>query len=192
MQTFFQNNKKLIIIGGILIVIVFWGISTYNGLVSGNQSVSGSFAQIDTQLQRRFDLVPNLVSTVKGITKQESEVFGTLANARANYAGARTTEDKVGASNQFEGALSRLLVIAENYPQLQSSQAFRDLMTQLEGTENRIAVARKDYNDTVTNWNARVSRFPSMIIAGLFGFEKKAFLQTSEEAKVNPTVDFSK
>ncbi len=192
MQTFFQNNKKLIIIGGILIVIVFWGISTYNGLVSGNQSVSGSFAQIDTQLQRRFDLVPNLVSTVKGITKQESEVFGTLANARANYAGAKTTEDKVGASNQFEGALSRLLVITENYPQLQSSQAFRDLMTQLEGTENRIAVARKDYNDTVTNWNARVSRFPSMIIAGLFGFEKKAFLQTSEEAKVNPTVDFSK
>lgn len=192
MQTFFQNNKKLIIILGVVVVLGFWIVGTYNNLVSGNQSVSGSFAQIDTQLQRRFDLVPNLVSTVKGITKQESEVFGTLANARANYAGARTTEDKVGASNQFEGALSRLLVITENYPQLQSSQAFRDLMTQLEGTENRIAVARKDYNDTVTTWNARVSRFPSVIIANLFGFEKKAFLQTTDEAKVNPTVDFSK
>lgn len=192
MQTFFNNNKKVIIIGGIAIIALFWGVSTYNGMVSGNQSVSGSFAQIDTQLQRRFDLVPNLVSTVKGITKQESEVFGTLANARANYAGAKTTEDKVGASNQFEGALSRLLVITENYPQLQSSQAFRDLMTQLEGTENRIAVARKDYNDTVTNWNSRVTRFPSVIIANLFGFEKKAFLQTTDEAKVNPTVDFSK
>ncbi len=192
MQTFFQNNKKLIIILGVVVVLGFWIVGTYNNLVSGNQSVSGSFAQIDTQLQRRFDLVPNLVSTVKGLTKQESEVFGTLANARANYAGARTTEDKVGASNQFEGALSRLLVITENYPQLQSSQAFRDLMTQLEGTENRIAVARKDYNDTVTTWNARVSRFPSVIIANLFGFEKKAFLQTTDEAKVNPTVDFSK
>lgn len=188
--TFFQNNKIGLIIGGIILLVIIWGVGLYNGFVAGNQSVANSFAQIDTQLQRRFDLVPNLVETVKGVAKQEQDVFGKIADARSRYAGATTNEEKVAAGNQFESALGRLLVITENYPQLQSSQSFRDLMTQLEGTENRIAVARKDYNDAVSVWNTKVSRFPGIIVARLFGFTPKAFFQAEEQAKVNPQVKF--
>lgn len=190
MQTFFTNNKKIIIILGGLIIIALWAMGAYNGFVAGNQTVANSFAQIDTQLQRRFDLVPNIVETVKGVAKQEQDVFGKIADARSRYAGATTNEEKVAAGNQFESALGRLLVITENYPQLQSSQSFRDLTAQLEGTENRIAVARKDYNDAVSLWNTQVSRFPKMIIAKIFGFTPKAFFQVAEEAKANPQVKF--
>ncbi len=152
--------------------------------------VNNAWAQIDTQLQRRFDLVPNLVETVKGVAKQEQTVFSNIADARSRYAGATTQDDKVAAANQYESALSRLLVITENYPQLQSSQAFRDLMTQLEGTENRIAISRKDYNDVVASWNARVARFPGVIVAKIFGFDAKEYFAAPETAKQNPEVKF--
>ena len=189
-NTFFQNNKTLLIVGGIVLLFVIWAVGAYNSFVSGNQSVNNAWAQIDTQLQRRFDLVPNLVETVKGVSKQEQEVFGKIAEARSRYAGATTQNEKVAAAGQYESALSRLLVITENYPQLQSSQAYRDLMTQLEGTENRIAVARKDYNDAVAPWNAKVARFPGVIIAKIFGFDSKEYFKVEEGAQKNPQVKF--
>jgi len=185
-----QNNKKTLIVVAIIAVVVIWAVGLYNGFVSGNQSVSNAWAQIDTQLQRRFDLVPNLVETVKGISKQEQEVFGKIADARSKYAGATTQDAKVAAAGEYESAISRLLVITENYPQLQSSESYKNLMVQLEGTENRIAVSRKDYNDVVASWNSRVARFPGMIIAKLFGFTPKTYFQVDEAAKANPAVKF--
>ncbi|HQV64688.1 MAG TPA: LemA family protein [Candidatus Paceibacterota bacterium] len=189
-QTFFQKNKTLLVIGAVVVIVVLWAVGSYNSFVSGNQAVSSSWAQIDTQLQRRFDLVPNLVETVKGVAKQEQEVFGKIAEARANYAGAKTQDEKVAAANQYESALGRLLVITENYPQLKSSDAYIGLMTQLEGTENRIAVARKDYNDAVAPWNARVARFPGVIVAKIFGFDAKEYFKVADGAEQNPQVKF--
>lgn len=188
--TFFQKNKTLLIIGAIIVVIVLWVIGSYNSLVSGNQMVTNSWAQIDTQLQRRFDLVPNLVETVKGVAKQEQEVFGKIADARSKYAGATTQDQKVAAAGEYESAIARLLVITENYPQLKSSEAYVGLMTQLEGTENRIAISRKDYNDAVATWNARVARFPGMIIAKIFGFNAKEYFKVADGAEQNPQVKF--
>lgn len=188
--TFFQKNKTLLIIGAIIVVIVLWVVGSYNSLVSGNQTVTSSWAQIDTQLQRRFDLVPNLVETVKGVAKQEQEVFGKIADARSKYAGATTQDQKVAAAGEYESAIARLLVITENYPQLKSSEAYVGLMTQLEGTENRIAVARKDYNDAVATWNARVARFPGVIVAKIFGFDSKEYFKVADGAAANPQVKF--
>ena len=136
------------------------------------------------------NLIPNLVETVKGIAKQEQEVFGKIADARSKYAGATTQDAKVAAAGEYESAISRLLVITENYPQLQSSESYKNLMVQLEGTENRIAVSRKDYNDVVASWNSRVTRFPGMIVAKIFGFSTKAYFQVEEAAKANPAVKF--
>lgn len=189
-NSFLQNNKKTLIVVAIIAVVVIWVVGSYNGFASGNQSVSNAWAQIDTQLQRRFDLVPNLVETVKGIAKQEQEVFGKIADARSKYAGATTQDAKVAAAGEYESAISRLLVITENYPQLQSSESYKNLMVQLEGTENRIAVSRKDYNDVVASWNSRVTRFPGMIVAKIFGFSTKAYFQVEEAAKANPAVKF--
>lgn len=188
--TFFQKNKTLLIIGAIIVVIVLWVIGSYNSFVSGNQTVTNSWAQIDTQLQRRFDLVPNLVETVKGVAKQEQEVFGKIADARSKYAGATTQDQKVAAAGEYESAIARLLVITENYPQLKSSEAYVGLMTQLEGTENRIAISRKDYNDAVATWNARVARFPGMIVAKIFGFNAKEYFKVADGAEQNPQVKF--
>ncbi len=189
-QTFFQKNKTLLIIGAVIVVIALWAVNSYNSLVAGNQMVSSSWAQIDTQLQRRFDLVPNLVETVKGVAKQEQDVFGKIADARSRYAGATTQNEKVAAAGEYESAIARLLVITENYPQLKSSEAYTGLMTQLEGTENRIAVARKDYNDAVATWNARVARFPGVIVAKIFGFDAKEYFKVADGAEQNPQVKF--
>jgi LemA protein len=185
-----KKNRGLLIIGAVVIIIVLWAIGSYNGLVSTNQTVNNAWAQIDTQLQRRFDLVPNLVETVKGVAKQEQTVFNDIAEARTHYAGAASQDEKVAAANQYESALGRLLVITENYPQLQSSQAYRDLMTQLEGTENRIAISRKDYNDVVASWNSKVSRFPGVIVAKIFGFHAKEYFQAQDGAQQAPQVKF--
>lgn len=183
-------KKPWVIIAAIAIVVVIWGIGGYNRFASLDQKTSGAFATIDTQLQRRYDLIPNLVNTVKGNTEQEKAVFTALAEARTKYGSAQTQGEKVAASNQVESALSRLLVIAENYPDLKSSQAFRDLMAQLEGTENRIAVARKDYNDVVQEFNTARMRFPGNIIGGLFGFDAKEYFKADEAANTAPTVNF--
>jgi LemA protein len=190
-QNFFQKNKGLVILIGLVVIVFFWAMSGYNRFVSLNESVNGQWAQVENQLQRRFDLVPNLVSTVKGITTQEQKVFGDIADARTRYAGATNTNDKALAAGQFESALGRLLVITENYPNLQSSQSFRDLMVQLEGTENRISVERMKYNDLVKSFNVGVKIFPSSLIASIFKFQEKTYFEVAEVAKTAPKVDFT-
>jgi LemA protein len=190
-QNFFQRNKTMIVVLAIIALVAIWLFGSYNGFVSANENVNNSWAQVENQLQRRFDLIPNLVSTVKGITGQEQKVFGDLAEARTRYSGAGSVNEKAQYATQVESALGRLLVIAENYPQLQSSQAFRDLMVQLEGTENRISVERMRYNDTVKNFNLKVKTLPSNIVAKIFGFDEKAYFEIKEEAKNAPKVEFS-
>jgi LemA protein len=190
-QNFFQRNKTMIVVLAIIALVAIWLFGSYNGFVSANENVNNSWAQVENQLQRRFDLIPNLVSTVKGITGQEQKVFGDLAEARTRYSGAGSVNEKAQYATQVESALGRLLVIAENYPQLQSSQAFRDLMVQLEGTENRISVERMRYNDTVKNFNLKVKTLPSNIVAKIFGFDEKAYFEIKEEAKNVPKVEFS-
>lgn len=189
-KTFIQRNMGWIIVLGVVLLLVVWGISTYNRLISQNVAIDAQWAQVENQLQRRFDLIPNLVNTVKGIANQEQEVFGALAEARTRYSGATTVDARAQAAGQVESALGRLLVIAENYPQLQSSQAFRDLMVQLEGTENRIAVERMNYNNQVKTLNTAVKRFPTVLFANIFGIDERVYFEVSEEAQVNPQVNF--
>lgn len=183
-------KKSTIIILAIIAIVAIYFISTYNRFVGMKQDVDSKWAQVENQLQRRFDLVPNLVGAVKGLTKQEQAVFGEIADARTRYAGAQNQSDKVQAANQFESSLGRLLVITENYPALQSSQLFSDLMVQLEGTENRIAVERKNYNDTVQSFDTSLQRFPGGMVARIFGFSPAEYFKVSEDAKANPQVNF--
>lgn len=189
-KNFIQRNLGWIIPVGIILVLVVWGVSKYNMLITQNEVVTTQWAQVENQLQRRFDLIPNLVSTVKGVAGQEQEVFGAIAEARTRYSGATTADARAAAAGQVESALGRLLVITENYPQLQSSQAFRDLMIQLEGTENRIATERKNYNDKVLVLNTSVKRFPTVLFARLFGINERTYFEVSEVAKTNPAVNF--
>lgn len=183
-------TKKSWIIIGVVVVLALWAWGSYNGFVSANQAVDNQWAQVEVQYQRRFDLIPNLVNAVKGIFNQEKAIFNGLAEARANYAGAKTVEQKVTAANQVESALGRLLAIVENYPQLTSSQAVLQLMAQLEGTENRVAVERSRYNDSVTALNIRVQRFPSNLLAKLFGFHARDLFKAAEGAAESPKVNF--
>ena len=177
-----------IIVGIVVILAIILG-SSYNGLVDKRGQVDRSFADLDAQLQRRNDLIPNLVNAVRGALGQEQAVFGEIARARQNYAGARTDQQKIDAANQVDGAIGRLLVIVENYPQLQSNQNIRDLQNQLEGTENRIAQSRRDYNGTTTSDNVSIQHFPRSIVAGLFGFDKRPLFVANTEARTAPTVD---
>jgi LemA protein len=174
---------------GLLVLIVLPMIASYNGMVNKQTAVDQSFADLDAQLQRRNDLIPNLVGAVKGALNQEQAVFGELARARASYAGAASPTDKFDASNQISSALSRLLVIVENYPDLKSNANIQDLQTQLEGTENRIAQARRDYNAVVTSYNTSIRRFPRSINAALFGFHAKPLFKATASASTPPTVD---
>ena len=183
-------SKTTWIILGVVLVVALWLGSSYNGFVSANQGVDKQWAQVEVQYQRRFDLIPNLVATVQGIAKQEQVVFTALAQARQNYAGAKTVDERISAANQVESALSRLLVIVENYPTLKSSENFLTLQAQLEGTENRIAVERSRFNDAVTVLNNKVRRFPSNLIAKAFGFEARALFQAAAGAENAPTVSF--
>lgn len=173
---------------GIVAVIAIWAISGYNRLVTLNASVDNQWAQVETQYQRRFDLIPNLVASVKGVLKQEQTVFGEIADARTKYAGATTIDQKVAAANDIESSLGRLLVIMENYPVLKSSETVQTLMTQLEGTENRISVERKRFNDDVTSLNVATQRFPSSILAGIFGFKGRELFKAVEAAQTAPQV----
>ncbi|MHB0975822.1 MAG: LemA family protein [Candidatus Aquicultorales bacterium] len=187
-----MKNKWLIPVAVIVAVVILIGGTLggyYNSFVVKEQVVDTQWAQVETQYQRRVDLIPNLVGAVKGVLKQEQKVFGDLAKARQGYAGARTTDEKVAASNQIESALSRLLVIVENYPQLKSSETVKDLMAQLEGTENRISTERRRYNEEVQTFNISVRRFPGMIFAGIFGFDKKPLFQSQAGAENAPKVD---
>ncbi|MCL5291741.1 MAG: LemA family protein, partial [Actinobacteria bacterium] len=161
-----NNNKWLIPVVVIVVVLVVLGGTFggyYNSFITKQQAVDNQWAQVETQYQRRFDLIPNLVNATKGMLKQEQKVFGDIAQARKGYAGAQTTDQKVAAANRMESALGRLLVIVENYPQLRSSQNIQDLTAQLEGTENRISVERRRYNDEVQAYDTAVKRFPGVI-----------------------------
>ena len=179
----------VVVLVGILLLVVLPLMGSYNGLVDKEEGVDQSFADLDAQLQRRNDLIPNLVAAVRGALEQEQAVFGEIARARENYAGAGSAEDKLEAANEVGGAIGRLLVIVESYPQLQSNQNIQDLQVQLEGTENRIAQSRREYNGVVTDYNRSVRRFPRSLIAGMFGFDRKPLFEADPEAGEPPTVD---
>jgi LemA protein len=179
------------IVSGILLLIILVLTGSYNGLVDRELTVDQSVADLDVQLQRRFDLIPNLVKSVEGALEQEREIIGKVTEARTRYAGAASGNDRVAAAGELEGALSRLLVVVESYPQVASLQNVRDLQVQLEGTENRVAQARRTYNETVTDFNRAIRRFPRSIIAGIFGFEKRTLFEAAAGADVAPTVDLN-
>lgn len=184
-------KKVLFIILAIIIVIAIWVVVLYNGLVSKNEAVSNQWAQVETVYQRRFDLIPNLVESVKGVMKQEQKVFGDIADARTGYMNAQTSDQKAAAATQVEGSLARLLVVMENYPQLKSSENVRDLQSELAGSENRISVERMRYNDTVRLINQSIKRFPTNVIAGMLGFGERVYFQSAPEAAQAPKVDMS-
>lgn len=183
---------KKILIGVLIIVVlmVLYTWTTYNKFVKTNEAVNNQWAQVETQYQRRFDLIPNLVNSVKGIMAQEQKIFGDLAEARTRYSGARSVEEKVNAANQVESALGRLLAVVENYPQLKSAENVQTLMVQLEGTENRISVERGRYNDSVRDFNIMTKRFPSSLIAAMFGFKERSYFQAAQGAENAPNVSF--
>ncbi|MFA6095958.1 MAG: LemA family protein [Candidatus Paceibacterota bacterium] len=184
-----MKKSTIIIIAVIIVVLGYVGVS-YNRLVSSSETVDTQWAQVESQYQRRFDLIPNLVSSVKGIMKQEQAVFLAIADARTRYAGAATPSDKAAAASEVESSFARLLVVMENYPQLKSSETVQTLMAQIEGTENRVSVERMRYNDFVRSYNVLTKRIPSSIVASLFGFDAKAYFQSAEEAATAPKIEF--
>jgi len=183
-------KKTWIIIGIVAVVIVVGLFSYYNKFITQNEQIDGQWAQVEAQYQRRFDLIPNLVESVKGIMGQEKDVFGMIADARTKYAGAGTVNEKAAAATEVESALSRLLVVMENYPQLKSAENVNTLMAQLEGTENRISVERGRFNDEVRNYNVLVKRFPGNMIAGMFGFSERNYFEATTGSEQAPKVEF--
>lgn len=186
-----MKHLKWIIPVAIVLILVLWAVSFYNGLVNLNLNADNQWAKVEAQYQRRFDLIPGLVNSVKGILTQEQKVFGDIAEARTRYAGAGTVNDKVQAATQMESALSRLLVVMENYPQLKSSENVQSLMTELAGTENRISVERMRFNDEIKGYNSKVLTFPGNIFAGMFGFSQRAFFEAVKEAAKPVEVDLN-
>ncbi len=183
-------KKGLLITLGIVVIVGVYLVSSYNGLVSLSEQVDNQWAQVETQYQRRVDLIPNLVESVKGVMKQEQAVFTALAEARTKYAGATTPSDKAAAAGQVETSLGRLLAVVENYPQLKSSDTVQTLMSQIEGTENRVAVERKRYNDVVQDYNLRIKRIPGSIFASLYGFDAKTYFDAAPGSENAPKVSF--
>ena len=193
------KNLGWLIAGAVVLIILFWGVSGYNGLVAHDEAVDNKWANVETQYQRRSDLIPNLVSTVKGYAKHESETLEAVMAARS-----QATQVKIDPSNctpqqlaQYQKAqgdvttaLGKLLAITENYPDLKANQNFLELQSQLEGTENRINVARKDFNDAAKEYNVAIRRFPKSILAGMFGFEKKNYFEAEAGAEKAPKVEF--
>lgn len=187
--------KAVIVLVVILMIVAFIFGSMYfnrrNQMAIKREAVNAAWAQVDVVLQRRADLIPNLVQTVKGYAVQEQTVFGDIAAARAALVGAKSPQEKIAANNQLDGALSRLLVIVENYPQLKSNENFMRLQDELAGTENRIAVERRRYNETVQDYNTYISLFPNTFIAGMAGFTRNdAYFKTEEGARQAPKVNF--
>src|SRR3989338_234965 len=183
-------KKSAIAFIAIVAVLVIWGFSGYNSLVTLNESADAQWAKVETQYQRRFDLIPNLVNSVKAILTQEQTIFGDIADARTRYSGAITPDEKAASASQVEGALGRLLVIMENYPQLQSSANVRDLMTQLEGTENRVSVERTRFNDEIRSYNTAIKTFPTNILALLTGFGERSYFEAASGSENDPQVNF--
>jgi len=179
-----------VLVVALLMVFGSWK-SAQNQMVAKDEAVKASWSEVDVQLQRRLDLIPNLVETVKGFTKEESTVFGDIANARAGMLNAQGPAAKIQANGQLDGALGRLLLLTENYPQLRSSEQFMRLQDELSGTENRISVARKRYNDSLQDYNTFVRQFPNSIWASISGFQvNNAFFTASPAAQNAPSVKF--
>lgn len=174
----------------LLLTIISSIVSTYNSLVTVSENIDSKWAQVENNLQRRADLIPNLVETVKGYASQEKEIFTAIAEARSKLIGATGVDETAEANNELSGALSRLLALTESYPELKSDKNFIALQDELSGTENRIAVARKDYNDAVQSYNTKIKRFPTNIVAGIFGFDKRQYFEANESSKEVPKVQF--
>lgn len=194
-----MKNQKSIIIIAIVAVVVVWAVSAYNGFVSRNEKVAGAWSQVENQYQRRMDLIPNLVNTVKGYAAHESATFEAVVEARTKATGVVVDAESLTAEqlasyqqaqNELGAAMGRLIAIGESYPELKASNNFMELQAQLEGTENRITVARKDFNDAVRSYNVKTKRFPSNLIASLFGFGPKAYFEAATEAATVPEVNF--
>ncbi len=182
----------LVVLILIIAIPLFYLKGTYNGLVTTDEGVKAAWAQVENQLQRRYDLIPNYVETVKGYAAHEKEVLMGVTEARAKVGGAGNVGDKIQANNQLSSALSRLLLVVERYPDLKANTNFIRLQDELAGTENRIAVERRRYNETVKVYNIKIRRFPTNIIAGMFGFEKAAFFEVPKERQEAPKVKFIK
>jgi LemA protein len=180
---------------GVLVLAVLMVFSSYvsarNQMVAKDQAVKSMWSEVDVQLERRADLIPNLVETVKGFTKEESTVFGDIANARAGMLNAQGPQAKIAANGKLDSAIGRLLLLSENYPQLRSSDQFMRLQDELSGTENRISVARKRYNDAIQDYNTFILQFPNNIWAGMAGYQQNtAYFAASEAARTAPSVKF--
>jgi LemA protein len=189
----------VLVVVGALGLLLFWGIGVRNGIATSELDVENSWAKVQSQYQRRSDLIPNLVNTVKGAADFEKTTLQSVIEARANATGINLTADQLTPENiqrfqqaqaQLSGSLSRLLAVAENYPQLKANQNFSELQAQLEGTENRIAVARNDYNDSVRQYNGKIVTFPNSLIASFSGFQRKAPFEADAAAQRAPTVQF--
>jgi LemA protein len=190
-----KTIKILLIAAAVIFVIVvvplLYIISARNSLVTMDEAVKASWAQVENQLQRRYDLIPNLVETVKGYAAHEEGVFVKVTEARSKVAGAATIGNKIAANNELSSALSRLLVVVEQYPQLKANENFIRLQDELAGTENRIAVERRRYNETVNVFNVKIRSFPANLIAGMFNFEKAAYFDVPAEKQEAPKVNFT-
>ena len=201
-----KGLKTGLIVLGIIVLIIFslYGCVTrsYNSMVAADENVKAAWGQVENVYQRRFDLIPNLVNTVKGYASHEEKVFTEIAEMRSRAGGVINVSDEVlnnpesfekfqKAQNELGGALQRLLAVAENYPELKANENFRDLQSQLEGTENRIAVERKRFNEAVQAYNMLVRRFPQAFLANMFGFREKAYFKADEQAATAPTVNFN-
>ncbi|BED92563.1 MAG: LemA family protein [Candidatus Paraimprobicoccus trichonymphae] len=187
------STGKIVLFGvlGAVLIFIISLFSSYNKIVSLKENVNGKSADISTQLQRRADLVPNLVSTVKGYASRETEIMTQISDARAKLAGAGSLTEKGQANTELSGALSRLLVVVENYPNLKSDSQFTHLMDELAGTENRISVSRRDYNNSVKEYNQKIKEFPTVILANMSGFSEAEYFQADEGSKKAPSVSFS-
>ena len=189
-----KSQKTMLIVVGLLVLLIVIPYSylkgTYNSLVTMDENVKGAWAQVENQLQWRYDLIPNYVETVKGYAAHEKEVFVKVTEARSKVAGAANISEKMQANNQLSSALSRLMVVVERYPELKANTNFIRLQDELAGTENRIAVERRRFNETVKVYNIKIRSFPTNIIAGMFGFEKATFFEVPKERQEAPKVKF--
>ena len=177
----------------IIVLLIIWIIGIYNGLVSSRQKVDNAWSQIDVTLQRRFDLIPNFVETVKGYMNHESETFEKITALRTSWANSSSVEEKANLNNELSGALKIIMAVSENYPDLKSNTNFSELSEELRNTENKIAFSRQFYNDSVTRYNTKLELFPSNIVANMFNFKPKSlFAAESAEARKNVKVDFNK
>ncbi len=187
-------TKKWIVISlaVVLVLLALSGFGNYNSLVARDENVNKKWSDVEGQLQRRMDLIPNLVESVKGYASHEQEVLNNVSNARARLAGTRTIDERVAGQNELSSALARLLVVVENYPNLKADANFRQLMDELAGTENRISVSRRDYNQAVQEYNQSIRRMPTIFMARLFGFGPKPYFEADKGAAQAPKVDFGK